>query len=74
MKNKYALSILLVFIVILLTGCKSSNYNKAVDLQEAGNYSSALELFESINDYENYKDTAQRIDTCKEMIISIIAV
>ena len=71
MKNKYALSILLVFIVILLTGCKSSNYNKAVDLQEAGNYSSALELFESINDYENYKDTAQRIDTCKEMIDAI---
>ncbi len=67
--------ILLVALVISmsmsLTGCKSSDYKKGVEFQEAGEYSSALEMYKGINGYENYKDTAERVETCEAMISAI---
>ncbi len=60
-------------IAVSLAGCKSGDYNEAIKLQEAGDYQAALELYENIEDYENYKDTAERVDVCKAMIEAINA-
>lgn len=73
MKKKIILFLVSTVIAISLTGCKSGDYNEAVKLQEAGDYQAALELYESIEDYENYKDTAERVDECKAMIEAINA-
>ena len=56
MKKKIILFLVSTVIALSLTGCKSGDYNEAVKLQEAGDYQAALELYESIEDYENYKD------------------
>ncbi|MCI7536623.1 MAG: EbhA [Fusicatenibacter saccharivorans] len=73
MKKKIILFLVSTVIAVSLTGCKSGDYNEAVKLQEAGDYQAALELYESIEDYENYKDTAERVDECKAMIEAINA-
>lgn len=73
MKKKIILFLVSTVIAVSLIGCKSGDYNKAVKLQEAGDYQAALELYESIEDYENYKDTAERVDACKAMIEAINA-
>lgn len=38
------------------------NYNRAIDLMEAGQYSSALAVFQAV---EAYKDSADRIQACR---------
>ena len=68
MKNRLAVFLIFIMVVASLAGCKSNDYNKAVKLQEAGDYTAALELYKSIDDYENYKDTASRVSECEEMI------
>lgn len=73
MKKKITLCLLSAIIALSLVGCKSGDYNKAVDLQETGDYQAALELYESIEDYENYKDTSDRVAECKAMIEAIDA-
>ena len=62
---------LVISMSMVLTGCKSSDYKKGIDYQEAGEYSSALEMYRGIDGYENYKDVAERIETCKAMINAI---
>lgn len=54
-----------------LTGCKSSDYNKAVELQESGNYAEALEMYEDIG--EDYKDISDRLEECKSFVSAINA-
>jgi hypothetical protein len=72
MKRKMIATFLLIGIsCTLLTGCKSSDYKKAVEYQEAGDYASALDIYLSIDGYDNYKDTAERINTCQAMIEAI---
>lgn len=71
MKKKVASLLTLAFIASCLTGCKSDDYKKGVELQETGDYQGALEIYESIDDYENYKDTAQRVSECETMIETI---
>lgn len=73
MKRKILLCLLVSSIVLSLTACKSSDYNKAVALQEAGDYQAALEIYEGIDDYENYKDTADRVADCNAMMSAISA-
>ena len=73
MKKKIILFLVSTVMAVSLTGCKSGDYNEAVKLQEAGDYQAALELYESIEDYENYKDTAERVDECKAKIEAINA-
>ena len=36
-----------------------------------GKYEEAVSVFEGIEDYEDYKDTAERIDDCNAMIAAI---
>ena len=73
MKKKIILFLASTVIAVSLAGCKSGDYNEAIKLQEAGDYQAALELYENIEDYENYKDTAERVDVCKAMIEAINA-
>lgn len=68
MKKKVATLLTLAFITSCLTGCKSDDYKKGVELQEKGDYQGALEIYEGIDDYESYKDTAQRASECETMI------
>ena len=68
MKKIHFLSLIVILLCISLTGCKSSDYKEAVSLEEAGEYSAALAIFEELSDY---KDSANRIISCKAMIAAI---
>ena len=70
---KKILSIICLFVLtaFLLAGCKSGDYDKGVKLQEEGKYEEAVSAFEGIDDYENYKDTSDKIKECKAMIAAI---
>lgn len=56
-----------------LTGCKSSDYKKGIECQTAGDYAGALEWYRGIEDYENYKDAANRVNECEAMLEAIQA-
>lgn len=60
-----------MFICLSLTGCRSSDYRKGIECQTSGDYEGALELYRGIKDYENYKDTAKRLNECEAMIAAI---
>lgn len=51
-----------VLMCMLLTGCKSSDYEKAVQYQENGEYSEAIEAFNKLDDY---KDASSRLEDCQ---------
>jgi len=69
MKKKILFCILAIFTCISLVGCgDGSNYNKAADYEEEGDYSAALEIYETIPDY---KDSKERITYCESMISAI---
>ena len=70
-KSIITLIALVSLLCLCLTGCKMSDYNKASKLQEEGDYIAALELYEGIDDYANYKDTAEKVEFCKAMITAI---
>ena len=57
--------IIILIIVLCFFGCKSSDYNKAVALQDAGSYAEAIPLFEKIGDY---KDSSTRLNDCKTIV------
>ncbi len=64
MKNIFVLfcSLCMVF---LLTGCDSLDYRKAIGEQEAGNYSSAIDIFSKLGEY---KDSEERSRQCNYML------
>ena len=55
---------LVMAVALSVTGCKSTDYKDAVALEEQGDYSGALELFDGISDY---KDSADHIAYCTDM-------
>ena len=54
-----------------IMGCKGSDYKKGVEDQETGKYKEAVEMYKSIKNYGDYKDTADRIKSCEAMIDAI---
>lgn len=66
--KRFFLVLCAIGMIACLSACKSKDYNKAVEFQEAGDYTAALEIFETIHDY---KDSSTRIDVCKSMISAI---
>lgn len=51
---KKIVSVILSFVIlVMLTGCDSADYKKAVSLYESGNYTAAAEIFGQLGDYEN---------------------
>ncbi len=47
---------------VCLTSCSSSNYKQAEELYSNGDYSAALDIYTSLNDYE---DSQEKIQSCK---------
>ncbi|MEY8233619.1 hypothetical protein AALA82_18690 [Oscillospiraceae bacterium 50-16] len=68
MKKKTFLGLFVILLCLSLTGCKGGEYKKAVSLEEAGDYSAALEIYKEIPDY---KDSADHIALCEAMISAI---
>ena len=69
--KKRLLGVVLVMVVSMgLVGCKSSDYKEAIKLEEQGDYSGALELFNGIPDY---KDSSDHITYCTDMDNAITA-
>lgn len=66
--KKYQIAMLLAALCICMVGCKSNDYQKAVDFQRNRDYSSAYDLFTSLGDY---KDSAANAAVCQEMITAI---
>ena len=62
---------LIIILSFSLTGCKSTDYKKAVELQENGDYSGALEIYKGIGD--DYKDVSDRVTKCQSFVDSIAA-
>lgn len=66
--KKYQIAMLLAALCICMVGCRSNDYQKAVDFQRNRDYSSAYDLFTSLGDY---KDSAANAAVCQEMITAI---
>lgn len=61
MKKQITLCILLVTIVLTLSSCKSSKYNKAEKLFSQGNYAAARELYQKLENDGGYEDSADKV-------------
>lgn len=60
---KKVLAILLAASMLLsFAGCQSSDYKKAVSLQQEGSYAAAAEAFSAL---QGYKDSADRLSACR---------
>lgn len=68
MKKTPILGLVVLLLCLSLSGCKSSDYKKAASLEEAGDYSAALEIYKEISDY---KDSEDHIALCEAMISAI---
>ena len=55
--KKSILLVMIVFLVTVLCGCKSSDYKKATQLMQAGDYEKAANLYRTL---EDYKDAEER--------------
>lgn len=53
---------LAITLLFSLTGCKSSDYDKAMGLYNSGAYQEAAELFTALEDYEN---SAEMLSACR---------
>ena len=72
MKRAIALALALS-IVLLLCGCASNDYKKAVNLYEAGNYEEAKVLFEKNIDYEDSIEYIKNIEVLLDPVGAIEA-
>ena len=68
MRKKLLVACVVGMMCLGLTGCKSSDYKEAVTFQEAGDYSSALTIYDSLGDY---KDSVDRGSECQSYITAI---
>lgn len=60
--------VILVAVSLGLTGCKSSDYNEALKLEEDNDYSSAAMIYEKLGEY---KDSREHLESCNAMIEAI---
>lgn len=65
MKSKVCIACVILVIIFCFTGCKSKDYKSAVTLQEAGDYSAALEIYTTLG---SYKDSTERASQCSNAI------
>ena len=59
--KKISILLVLAMLAVCLTACASSDYKKASDLMEAGSYSEAKAIFETLGDY---KDSTELSKEC----------
>lgn len=60
--------VILVAVSLSMTGCKSSDYNEALKLEEDKDYSSAAMIYEELGEY---KDSREHLRNCNAMIDAI---
>lgn len=60
--------VILIAVSLGLTGCKSSDYNAALKLEEDKDYSSAAMIYEELGEY---KDSRDHLENCNAMIEAI---
>lgn len=65
MKKKISLFCFTYILCLGLTGCKSTDYNDAVKLETAKDYSSAAAIYEELGEY---KDSKEHLEYCNNMI------
>lgn len=63
--KKIIMLILAMAMLLMLTGCDSSDYKEANSLYESGEYVEALEMFEALGDYE---DSVEKVKACNYQI------
>lgn len=61
MRKKIISGLIIILICAMLTGCKSSDYKQASELQASGDYASAILIYESLGEY---KDAVLKIQEC----------
>lgn len=59
-KKKIKMALFILIILLLLTGCKNTDYKKAQSLISEGNYDSAIMILETIPDYKDSKDILEK--------------
>lgn len=65
MRRKHILVSLALLMCLGLTGCKSTDYNDALKLEESKDYSSAALIYEELGEY---KDSKEHLEYCHTMI------
>ena len=70
MKHRLIVIALVMALCLCLNGCKSSDYKKAVNLQDAGDFQAAADLFQALGDFQ---DSSSRLGTCNDYIAAIQA-
>lgn len=70
MKKRVLLGVMMVILCFGATGCASSDYKKATDLQTQEEYQQALDLYKGIPDYN---DAKLKQDECQKMLDAIAA-
>lgn len=70
---KKVLTVVMAVMVLVLCGCKSGDYKKAVDLYETGNYAEAKVLFEKVGDYEDSATYLRNIEVLLDPVGAIEA-
>ena len=65
MKKKFLLICLALLMCFGLSGCKSTDYNDAIKLEEAKDYSSAATIYEELGEY---KDSKEHLEYCNNMM------
>ena len=65
MKKKILLFCFTLLMCLGLTGCKSTDYNDAIKLEEAKDYSAAAIIYEELGEYKDSKD---HLEYCNNMI------
>ena len=65
MRKKILLICLALLMCFGLTGCKSMDYNDAIKLEEAKDYSSAAIFYEELGEY---KDSKEHLEYCNNMM------
>lgn len=67
--KKFLLCVISLVLVCSLCGCNSSDYNRAQELCEKGNYEDALDIFEELGDYE---DSNEMVVSCNYEIAKLL--
>ena len=66
--KKTVLSVMMLFLCLSLTGCKSGDYKDATKLQDEGKYEEASKAYQQLGDYE---DSTERKNECDNMVLAI---
>jgi len=61
-KKLIRLTCVLMILTLMLAGCDSADYKKAMSLYEAGSYGEAYEIFTQLGDYEN---ASEMVTACR---------